>query len=87
MEGASLLQEAVVLVCSLSDLTLAGPQQVIEADVAVVDLQPQHLVHLGRVAGELVLPPRVTVVAANVTPNTFMGWNMIPSEGHSGTTT
>lgn len=41
------------------DLTLADPQQVIEEQVAVVDLQPQDVVLLSQEVGELLLPPGI----------------------------
>lgn len=65
MEGPSFLQVAVVLIASWLQPTLADSQQVIEDEVAVVNLEPQHVVLLSLEVGEVLLPPGVGVVVAN----------------------
>lgn len=65
MEGAAFLQEAVMLMGSLLDLSLADSQQVIEDKVTVVNFEPQNVVLLSLEVGELLLPPGVLVVVAN----------------------
>lgn len=62
MEGAPLRQEAVVLVGSRSDLSLADSQLVIEDQILVINLKPQDVTLLGDEIGELLLPPRVNSV-------------------------
>ena len=60
-EGAS-LQDAVVGVSSRFEGPSAGPQEVVQEDVAVIALQLQLVVGRGLVVGELLFPPGVGVV-------------------------
>lgn len=65
MQGPPLLQEAVVGVSPGLDLSLADPQQVVEQDVAVEDLELQHVALLAVEVVELLLPPGVRVAVPN----------------------
>ena len=63
-EGA-FLQIAVVGVSSHSDGPLAGPQEVVEENVVVMDRQLQHVVGHGLGVPELLVPPGVGVVVSD----------------------
>lgn len=65
MEGATFLQEAVMLMGSQLDLTLTDTQQVIEDDVIVINLKPQYVVLLGLEVDKLLVPPGIGIVVTD----------------------
>lgn len=65
MEGASFLQEAVVVMGSPLDLPLTDSKQIIEEKVAVMYFQPQDVVFLSIEVLELFLPPGIFVIIPN----------------------
>ena len=60
-EGA-FIQIAVVGVSAHFDGPLAGPEEVVEESVVVMDRQPQHVIGQGAGVPELLVPPGIGIV-------------------------
>lgn len=65
MHGSAFLQETVMLMGSLLDLSLAHSKQVIDQNITVINFQLQDVVLLTLEVDELLLPPRIFVIVAN----------------------